>query len=150
MRPLGHSRCDAEQLIPLLRRDRSCGNQYSSALSGSTNSQNAFFACKQTLMSGTAGCFDFLRGRRSLNKRDEVAAPLEVQQSRRHHGGGEVVSNLAYIAGCFSPFVTASRPLLFEQLRLWHQRRTSAIAVVGCTTFVLSIRNPHCSRPGCD
>ena len=45
-------------------------------------------------MSQTAGCFGFLRGRRS-NK--EVAAPLEVQQPPRRHGGGEVVSNPGYI-----------------------------------------------------
>jgi len=41
-------------------------------------------------MSKTAGCFGFLRGRRS-NK--EVVAPLKVQQPPRRHGGGEVVSN---------------------------------------------------------
>ena len=47
-------------------------------------------------MSETAGCFDFLRGRRSTK---EVVVPLEVQQSPRHHGGGEVVSNPGYTAG---------------------------------------------------
>ena len=47
-------------------------------------------------MSETAGCFDFLRGRRS-NK--EVVAPLEAQQPPRRHGGGEVVSNSGCTAG---------------------------------------------------
>ena len=53
-------------------------------------------------MSRTVGCFNFLRGRRSTNK-NGVAAPLEVQQPPRHHGGGEVVSGLAHTAGYFNP-----------------------------------------------
>lgn len=51
-------------------------------------------------MSESAGCFRFLRGRRSLNKKGEAAAPLEVQQPQRHHGGGDIVSDLSYTAGC--------------------------------------------------
>ena len=51
-------------------------------------------------MSETTGCFYFLRGRRSLNKKNEVVAPLKVQQPQRHHGGGEVVSDLSRTVGC--------------------------------------------------
>lgn len=46
-----------------------------------------------------AGCFNFLRGRRSLHREGEVVSPLEVQQPRRHHGGSEVVSDLSHVAG---------------------------------------------------
>ena len=50
-------------------------------------------------MSEIPGCFRFLRGRRSVNKKDEVVAPLEVQQSQRHHGGGELVGKFGCAAG---------------------------------------------------
>ena len=56
-----------------------------------------------TPMSESAGCFDFLRGRRSINKRDQVVAPLEGRQSPRHHGGGELVGKLTCAVGSFDP-----------------------------------------------
>lgn len=49
-------------------------------------------------MSESAGCFDFLRGRRPFNKKGEVAAHLEAQQPQRHHGGSKVVSNVTRTA----------------------------------------------------
>ena len=50
-------------------------------------------------MSETAGCFGFLRGRRSTK---EVAVPLEAQQPPRHHGGGEVVSDRVVVPRAMS------------------------------------------------
>lgn len=49
-------------------------------------------------MSESAGCFDFLRGRRSLNKKGGVAVSVE-EQPPRGLGGSEVVGNHAYAAG---------------------------------------------------
>lgn len=62
-------------------------------------------------MSKTAGCFDFLRGRRSSNKRAEaVAPPLEAQRPQRHHGGGQVVSRLALLRVIFNPLSSQRIP----------------------------------------
>lgn len=52
-------------------------------------------------MSETARCVDFLRGRRSANRKDEVVTPVEVEQLPRRHGGGEVVGRFTCAAGYF-------------------------------------------------
>ncbi|KAF9784943.1 hypothetical protein BJ322DRAFT_1108419 [Thelephora terrestris] len=51
-------------------------------------------------MSQSAGCFDFLRGRRSLNKKGEVSASAESKQPLRHHGGGEVPADPRFLSSC--------------------------------------------------
>lgn len=50
---------------------------------------------KIAVMPESAGCLNFLRGWRPLNKKGEVAVSVAVQQPLRHYGGGEVVSKLA-------------------------------------------------------
>jgi hypothetical protein len=99
----------ATQLIAF--PDRS-GNLSSALTPGPVNDRFS----RTIVMSESAGCFNFLRGRRSLNKKGEVVIPVQAQQPPRHHGGGEVVSNLLFPRVVTKLFTLASGSLLFEQL----------------------------------
>ncbi|KAF9647182.1 amidohydrolase [Thelephora ganbajun] len=76
-------------------------------------------------MSESAGCFDFLRGRRSANEKDEAVVSLEVQQPPPHHGGSEVPADPCFLSSCDFGIIGDHRsPALLDAPPLYSQYDT--------------------------